>query len=53
MIDVDHCFILHPKKRSTLQKEKALEAKIVEFERQFNIVASLGQITKAKLTFQT
>jgi len=40
--DADHCFILHPQKKPTSKKEKALEVKIVELEKRFNIVALLG-----------
>ena len=48
--DLDHCFVLHSEKRSVLEKEKALESKIAEFEKTFNNVASLGQVTKSKWT---
>ena len=47
---LDHSFVLHPKKRPISEKEKALEAKIGELEKRFNIVASLGSVTDAKWT---
>ena len=37
--DLDHSFVLHPKKRPILVEEKALDAKIVELEKRFNTVA--------------
>ena len=34
------------------EKEKAMEAKIAELEKRFNIVALLGQVTNAEWTSQ-
>ena len=50
--DLDHCFVLHCEKCPMSEKEKAMEAKIAELEKRFNIVALLGQVTNAEWTSQ-
>ena len=42
---VENCFVLHPEKRPSTDREKALEAKVGALEERFKNLASSGQIS--------
>ena len=50
---VENCFALHPEKRPTSEREKAMEAKIGALEERFKSLASSGQILDSPSTSGT